>query len=252
MTKQSGLGDNFYIDGYDLSGDVNSLSGISTPIAVLDRTGIDKLAIERVHGRKDGALSFNVFLNDATDQEHDALKGMTTSDRIVTYAVADTTGAQAVGNPAAVMVAKQIGYDPTEGNDGSLTFAVAAQANAYGLEWGRSLTAGKRTDTTATSPATGYDTSASASFGGQAYLQVFSFSGTSVTVKIQDSADNSSFADISPSLVFTAATGRTSQRISVVNTTTIRRYVRVITTGTFTSAVFNVVLVKNETAGVVF
>ena len=35
-----------------------------------------------------------------------------------------------------------------------------------------------------------------ASFGVQAYLQVFSFTGTDVTITIQDSADNSSFANI--------------------------------------------------------
>jgi hypothetical protein len=50
--------------------------------------------------------------------------------------------------------------------------------------------------------------------------------------------------------VLGAATG--TERIAVVNTTTIRRYVRAITSGTFSSAVFAVNFVKNEAAGVVF
>jgi hypothetical protein len=116
------------------------------------------------------------------------------------------------------------------------------------------LTAGRRTDTTATSPATGIDTLASASFGAQAYLHVFSVVGTSVTITIQDSADNSNFLAITPSMAFTAVNGgaTSTQRIAVVNTTTIRRYIRVITTGTFSSAVFAVNMVKNAEAGVVF
>jgi hypothetical protein len=54
------------------------------------------------------------------------------------------------------MVSKQTSYDPTRGNDGSLTIAVTAQSNGYGYEWGKLLTAGVRTDTAATNGAT-YD-----------------------------------------------------------------------------------------------
>jgi hypothetical protein len=121
------------------------------------------------------------------------------------------------------------------------------------LEWGRSLTAGRRTDTAATN-GTSIDTTASADFGGQAYLQVFAFSGTDVTVKIQDSDDNSSFTDVA-GLAFTQVTaGPTTERIAIANTATIRRYVRAITvtTGGVTSITFAVVLVKNEIEGQTF
>jgi hypothetical protein len=130
---------------------------------------------------------------------------------------------------------------------------VSAQANGYGIEWGQQLTAGIRTDTAATN-GTGIDTTASASFGGQAYLQAFSFTGTDVTVKIQDSADNATFADVT-GMAFTQITaGPTSERIAIANTATIRRYVRAITvtTGGFSSLSFAVNFIKNEVADVQF
>jgi len=91
-------------------------------------------------------------------------------------------------------------------------------------------------------------------FGAQAYLQVASVVGTSATVKIQDSADNSTFADVT-GLTFTAATPGASpqtQRLATANNATIRRYVRAITTGTFTSAIFAVAFMRNPIAGQAF
>jgi hypothetical protein len=144
------------------------------------------------------------------------------------------------------MVAKQINYDASRGDDGDLTFAVSAQSNGFGLEWGRSLTAGLRTDTAATN-GTAIDTTASASFGAQAYLHVTAFTGTDCTITVEDSADNITFATVDS---FTVVSGVTSER-NVLGTTTetLDRYVRVSTTaGTFSSITFAVNLVKNTAA----
>jgi hypothetical protein len=252
VAKQSGLGDNFYVGGYDLSGDTASLDNVGGGPALIDVTGINKSAYERIGGLRDGNIEWTSHWNPddvgVTFTEHTALAGLPTADVGVMYFRGTT-----LGDPAAAMVGKQINYDPTRADDGKMTFKIQAQSNGYGLEWGRNLTAGIRTDTAATN-GTGIDTTASASFGGQAYLQVFAFTGTDVTVKIQDSADNVTFADVA-SLAFTQVTsGRQTQRISITNTSTIRRYVRAstVTTGGFTSCAFAVVLVKNDTAGIVF
>lgn len=250
MTKISGLGQKFFIGGYDLSGDIGSLSSVASPLAVLDATTIDKYANERLPGQKDGSIAFSSFFNTTAGQAHPILSTLPRADTQIMYATGPTIGAD-----AACMTAKQVGYDGTRATDGGFTFGVQGLANGFGLEWGQLLTAGLRTDTSATSPATGLDTGGSAAFGAQAYLQVTAFTGTDVTVKLQDSANNSSFADISPSLTFTATSAaRTFQRALVVNTTTIRQYVRAITTtsGGFTSVTFAVALVKNAVAGVVF
>lgn len=245
MAKQSGLGDNFYVAGYDLSGDIGSLGRIAGGPATLEVTGINKSAFERIGGQRDGAVEFMSYFNPATGMSHDRLGNLPTTDVQLHYCRGTTVGA-----PAAAMIAKQIGYNGNRATNGAFTFQTQAQSNGYGLEWGRQLTAGKRTDSTATNGAS-IDTTASAAFGAQAYLQVFAFTGTSVTVTIQDSADDSSFANVT-GLTFTAATGITTERLATANNATIRRYLRAVTTGTFSEAVFSVIVVKNETAGQVF
>lgn len=246
MAKQSGLGDNFYIGGVDVSGDISALGNVGGGPAVQDVTGIDKSAMERLGLNRDGRMEFTSFFNPL--RAHPVLSALPTGDVILTYC-----RGTALGSPAACLNAKQANYDGTRGQDGAFTFTVQAQASGYGLEWGNLLTAGMRTDSAATN-GTGFDTTASASFGAQAYLQVAAFTGTDATVKIQDSADNVSFADVA-GLAFTQITAAPgAQRIATANTATIRRYVRAVTTttGGFTSLTFAVVINKNTIAGVSF
>jgi hypothetical protein len=241
MAKQTGLGDRLFVDGYDLSGDIGSIQSVRGGPAAMDVTDITQSGYGRLGGHRDGGIDFTSWFDKAALASHPALSTLPTADRIVSY-----FHGQTIGNTCASCVAKQIGYDGIRAADGSFPLTVAATSNGYGVEWGLQLTAGKRTDTTATSPATGLDGTASSALGAQAYLHVFSFTGTSVTVTLQDSADNATFAAIASPMVFTAATGRTSERIAV--TGTVRRYVRAITTGTFSSAVFAVQFVRNDTA----
>lgn len=248
MPKQSGLGDNGYVGGYDLSSDIRDITVNGGP-AALDVTAINKSAYERLGGERDGKIEFTTFFDTAALLEHVALSPLPTADVIVTYCHGTT-----LGNDAACCVAKQANYDGDRATDGQFTFKVSALANGFGVEWGKLLTAGPRTDTAATN-GTAIDTTASASFGFQAYLQVFAFSGTDVTVKLQDSADNSSFTDLA-SGAFTQITSGTpqGQRIAVGGTATVRRYIRAstVTSGGVTSVSFAVVLMKNVNATVIF
>lgn len=244
MAKSSGLGDNFYIAGYDMSGDIGSINLSGGP-ATLDVTGIDKSAHERIGGLRTGSMSWKAFFNPTVGLTHDKLAALPTADVICTYARGTT-----LGNPAACQVSKQINYDGTRGDSGEFTFQTEAQCNGFGLEWGLQLTAGKRTDTTATNGTSVDFGTGSTAFGLQAYLHVFSFTGTSVTVKLQESSDNGAgdaFTDVTGG-AFTAATGITSQRIATSSSQTVERYLRVVTTGTFSSAVFAVTVVRNDTA----
>lgn len=248
-TKTSGLGDNCYIGGYDLSGDIMSLSRIQGSVATLDVTPINLKAHQRIFGLRDGGVDFTSGFDTAAGQEHPALSTLPRTDTQVMY-----LRGTAIGNPGACEVAKQIDYNPTRGADGMLTVAVSTQANAFGLEWCDQLTAGLRTDTAATN-GTGLDygaTIGSTSFGFQAYLQVTAFTGTDVTVKIQDSADNSTYNDLASGAFAQTTAARTFQRIAVGGTATVRRYVRVstVTSGGFTSATFAVCFVKNLLATV--
>ncbi|TDC47639.1 hypothetical protein E1281_25910 [Actinomadura sp. KC345] len=245
MAKSSGLGDNLYIDGVDVSGDIGSLGNIGGGPAALEMTGINKSAIERRGGVRDGAIEFTSFFNPSEDETHDVLSMLPTADRLVSY-----YRGTAAGGWAANLVAKQIGYDPTRGEDGALTLATQAQANGYGLEWARQLTAGKRSDTEATD-GTSLDLGAASSFGLQAYVQVFSFTGTSVTIKLQGSSDDAAadaFADITDGDFTAVTTAPTAERIQTARDAAIERYIRVVTTGTFTECTFAVSVAINKTA----
>lgn len=246
MTKSSGLGDNFYVAGNNLSNDTSALSKIAGPLAVIDVTGIDKSAHERLGGKRDGQIDWTSFWNPTG--AHPVLSALPTGDTLVSYYFR-----QVIGNPAANMVAKQIDYNPTRGTDGSLTVAVSAMANAYGLEWGQQLTPGIRTDAAATNGAS-WDGGAASNFGLQAYLHVFAFTGTDVTIKLQDSADNATFADLAAAAFTQVTAGPGWQRLAISNAATVRRYLRAVTvtTGGFTSVQFAVTAVRNLIAGVVF
>lgn len=246
MAKQSGLGMLGLVGGYDLSGEIMSLSKISGSVNPLDVTPISKSAHVRIFGLRDGGIDFDTAFDTATGHSHPVLAALPRTDVHVLVGVGT-----AIGSPAALEVAKQVDYNPTRGTDGMLSSTVSTQANAYGLELGNLLTAGLRTDTAATN-GTSFDFTASTSFGFQAYLQVTAFTGTDVTVKLQDSADNATFADLAGGAFAQVTSAPNQQRIAVGGTATVRRYVRAVTvtTGGFTSATFAVALNKNVVATV--
>lgn len=318
MTKTSGLGDNCYVGGYDLSGDIASMDQVSGGPATLDVTAISQSAHQRIGGIRTGGMQFTSWFEVAgsvsapgvpasgtpvvstyktpvivtviggtgtqvningTNQgtfdgsyvlpalgtitltytgaptwswtaigtEHDFLSTLPATDVIVTYCNGTT-----LLNPAACINGKQLNYDLTRDTSGNLSLKVQVDPNGYGLEWGKQLTPGLRTDLAATTgSAIDENPSAGTSFGGQAYFQLTQFVGTSVTIDIQ-SATTSGGSYSSTGLTTTAMTTVGAQRLATSNTTTINEFLKVITTGTFTIATFNVVFIRNQAAGQVF
>jgi hypothetical protein len=242
--KTSGLGDNFYIGGNDISGDVSVLNKISGSQKTLNVTGINVLAMERLGGQRDGAMDFVVYFNPA--RAHPVLSALPTADVQASYRRSTVLGA-----PAAEIFGRQIDYNPTRATDGSLTVAVSVLGDGFGLEWGVQLTPGLRADVGATNgPAV--DTGVAAGSGAQAYLQVTAFTGTDVTVKVQDSADEVTWADVT-GLTFAQTTGaQTTQRIATSGSQMVRRFLRAVTvtSGGFTECTFAVTVAKNLTATV--
>jgi hypothetical protein len=238
MAKKSGLGQQFYLDGVDLSGDTGSASAISAPRQVQVSTGIQKSAIERLHLLRDGTFDWSSYFNPSG--AHAELSTLPTGDRIANW----LTGT-VLGDPAFGIVCKQLSYDPTRAADGSMTIAVQGRANGFGLEWGDTLTAGAENFTGAAN-GDGVDFAASTNFGLQAYLQVLGLTGTDVTVTLQDSSDGSSdWAAIGAGVAFAAASAVGAQRIQTDRDETIRRHLRIVVSGTFSSATLAVVVVKN-------
>lgn len=248
MTKRTGLGDRLYVSGVDLSGDIGALNSIGAPRAVLPVTGINKEAMERLHGHRDGSLEFTAFFNDAAGAAHPTLKTLPTADRVLSY----LNGAD-VGRAAASMVGKQINYDGTRGEDGSLTFAVQAQANGFGLDWGTQLTAGQHTLSGAANlTALDFGADQPGNFDAQAYLHVFAFTGTDATIKIQTSQDNSGDPYTDRIAFAQVTTAPQAQRATMTSpgSQVMERFARVAvtTSGGFTNLVFAVALAINQVA----
>lgn len=242
MAKKTGVAQQFFLGGRDLSGDVGSLSNVSSPVAMLEATGINKSAVERLQGLADGRIAFNSWFNDAAGQEHAALKGLPTANVILLWALGG-----AIGDTAAALVAKQMNYDFARGPDGALALSVETLgANGEALLWMNMLTAGKITHASATNGASQDNTASSAS-GMAAVLQLVSLATGTVTVVVQESSDNAVGDPFAAKVTFTAvaaASAPTAERLEAAGT--VERYLRVITTGTFTTAVFAVAIRRGE------
>ena len=234
--KTGGMGDHFAIGGYLIGGDVKSLVLSGGP-ALLDVTLMKNAARSRLGGVRDGGISFVTYCDPAAGMEHAALAPLPRTDVIATY-----LRGQGIGYPAACCQALQVNYDPTRGTDGSLTFAVDCQADGYGLEWGEQLTAGLRTDTAPTSGPSQDDGAASAS-GAQGYLQAVALTGTTATVTIQHAPDNATWTNL---ITFSTVTSAPQAQRAAV-TGTVYEYLRVTTSGTFSSLAFLVALIRNQT-----
>ena len=245
MVKASGLGAWFAHGSSLISNDIGSVSNISSPHGVFDVTGIDKSARETLLVVRDGMMDFEPFFNDAAGQAHPVLSALPTTDVLTTYGHRDTQGA-----PAACLLGKQVNYDGTRAANGELTFASNVQGNGFGLEWCEILSTGVTTSTGAENLASLDLGTGSTSFGLQAYLHVFAFTGTSCTITIEESSDDGggdAFAAVTGG-AFTAVTGATTERIATSGAQTVERYLRLALTGTYSNIEFVVLVNRNDTA----
>jgi len=87
-----------------------------------------------------------------------------------------------------------------------------------------------------------------------AYLQVFSFSGTSVTATIQESSNNGAgdaFAAVTGGAFTAVSAAPATQRIATATNLAVERYLRVALTGTYSSAVLAIVVIVPGAHGTV-
>ncbi len=245
--KQTGMGHSLLLNGINVSGDVTALDEITGSLGELDCTGIDKSARERIGGIRDGLIKATSWWNNAVGGTHDTLAALPTADVHAMY-----LAGSAIGDWAACLVSQQATYAPSRDDEGSMTAGFELAGRGYGLEWGQLLTAGLRADTTATNGGSlDYGaTIATTAFGLQAYLQITEFTGTNITIKLQESSDNAAgdaFADVTGGS-FGAQTAVGASRIATSASQNVERYLRVVTSGTFTSCTFAVTVAKNLTA----
>lgn len=234
MAKVAGMGDNLYVGGYDLSGDVGALSTIRVSVAVQDVTGINKSARERIPLIRDGEISFTSFFND--DDTAGSEGAHVVLSAVPSAAILSYFRGTAVGNAMASMNALRIDYNGTRNADGSISFETQGLSYTTGIEWMQQLTAGKVTHASATNGTSIDHGAVSTLFGAAATWHVFGMDSGTVDGEVQDSADNVSFAVIG-GLSFTATAVAAAERVQTTTLTdTVRRYVRFASTGTFSNA----------------
>lgn len=239
MAKQTGMGTFLWVDGVDLSGDVGAVNQLGTERNVLDVTGLDKTALERVYGVTDSDVEFIAWFNDAAGQAHPTLSSLPTTDRLIAWVNGSSAGAAALS-----LEGKQINYDGTRGIDGGLTLTVAAQGSTgVPAKWGRALTTGIDDFTGAANTAS-YDVG-EARAGGALIVHCTEFTGTSLTVTLEESTDDGAgdaFASVDGTAVITV-TAAGAQRVDLASSITTERYLRAAVAGTFTTASLGIIAV---------
>jgi hypothetical protein len=243
MAAESGIGNAFYVAGYDLSSELQVWESGGGP-ATLDSTTVRKGGNARIGGLKSGSMS-GTSLFDATGATHLSLSLLPTTDVLQTRCHRETLGA-----PCHSMWSKQIGYDPTRAANAELMFKVEDQSTESIVDHGLLMTAGKRVDTAATNGGA-VDFGAAGTFGWQQYLHVFAFTGTDCTISLESSSDNGvgdAWAAVAGSAFTAITTAPGYQKIYSGRTAAVERYLRVktATTGGFTSITFAVQLTVNE------
>jgi hypothetical protein len=242
MAKDHGLGNALYVAGRDYSGETKQWDMSGGP-ATLDVTGLRSLAPERIGGLLSGSLKYVTHFDPLSATYLD-LSPLPTGDRVATLAHRETLGA-----PAGSLVCKQLNFDPTRDANGALSMSVEAQSNLSGIDWGVLATAGKRVDAVATNGASvDHGIVPPGSFGLQAYLHVFAVTGTP-TIKLQGSSDDGvgdAYTDIAGGSFGVATVG--AFKLATSRTLAVERYLRVVTTGAFTTVTFAVSVVINDVA----
>ncbi len=136
MAKIAGTGTYVAVDDsagawQDISNDISSIS-INLPTNMLDVTGLDKSANERIGGLQDGSIGLEGYFNAASNKSHDVFKTRSTA-RTVTIAI----GGNTTGNPRLAGEYLIENYDISLGDDRSLTWSATLQlADGAVPTWG--------------------------------------------------------------------------------------------------------------------
>ena len=122
MAKQTGLGDYVAVDDSggtvrDISNDISGGYGINVAQELLDTTGLDKSARERLTGMSDADVTLTGTFNAASNKSHDVFKTRTTA-RTFDLRV----GGNSSGYPKLAMEMMIASYNIARDSAGTLTW----------------------------------------------------------------------------------------------------------------------------------
>lgn len=216
-----------FLGGYDISGYLTSAElSIETDVA-------ETTTLSSSPGKTYITTTYGATLSASGvwDTTQDGINnGILTSDgTVITYCPA---GGRTVGDRAWLIAGAQTSYSPSSEQGDAVQFSWEALAQSPVVCGNVLHPHGEDTNTTTGSSR---DDTAATSTGWTALLHVTLVDGGSFVVKLEDSADNSNWSDVSGG-AFTAATAATAQRLTSAAGATLRRYVRYTATRTGGSA----------------
>lgn len=211
-------------DKFDLSTYFNSVSTTAMAEAV-ETTTFGSANKTYAIGQKDGSISLEGLFEGSTDTVDEVLAAAVASaDKKIITVGSEGAG---LGRKAKLLNTDETSYEISSAVADMVTISAEAQASGTvgGIDGGVLLAAQQAV--TATAQNATVDNLASTANGGVGHLHVTGNTRDgAATIKIQHSANNSTFADL---VVFTDTTNSTttSERIEVAAGTTVNRYVRV-------------------------
>lgn len=226
MAAVHGKSARIYCNEFDVSGYLNA-AGTSVTVETADKTTFGDEWKEYEPGQQ--AATFSAGGNhDADLTELDDILG--TGGQVVTYCPG---GASTIGDPARLVSLISTSLSTSAALGGVVAVAWDGTADtSVGIGY---VLHPLGEDTNTTTGAT-RDDAAATTTGWMAHLHVTGpVDGGSWVVKLQDSADGSSWSDVTGG-AFAAATGVTAERLTSASGATLRRYVRYVATRTGGSA----------------
>lgn len=206
---------------------------------VADVSVMGKAYHESIPGQRAGSVKVEGFAGFAAGESMDILtayRGLASVPLTISFP------ATAVGDEAILLN----GFVNTTSNPADVSSAVGLSAELMGvdgLDWGKLLHV--LATETATADGTSVNNGGASSNGGSANIHVTATTGASpsTVVKVQDSADDSSWADI---ITFTTITAATYEHKTLAAATAVRQYVRIIWTlgGSTTNITFCVAFAR--------
>jgi len=225
MVKSNGLNVRLYVEGYDLSGDANALTGMGYNNQLLDVTTLDVSATKRIVGSVDSEIGVSAWFDNAANRQHAVMTSnsgkLPTADQDVLVPLGSAVGDASVG-----LLSKQGNYTTTNAPGSAIAVQASYSATGTPLDFGTMLTSHTDTITSSTSGSS-VDDSAGTTDGGAWYYQVLALSAVGGNARwhlnLQHSTDNSAWTDASSATV-TASDGIGAARTAF--TGTFSRYVK--------------------------
>ena len=211
------------VDKYNISSYLNEVSS-SQSIETADTSTFGTNAKTYLAGQNDATISFSGLYDGAVNAIAEIFEAIIDNDSTPPITIA-ADGGLVVGNKAVLAQAKQTSYEVSAPVSDVVSLSGEFQVTG-GMRGGVLLAAA--TSHSATTNGSSVDGGASTALGARANLHVTANTRTDTTViKVQHSADNSTWADL---ITFTTVGATTLTSQTSTATGTINRYLRATTT----------------------